>query len=266
MRDLGGCLSMNIENNNEKIVIGMPLKNGAKTVGKTVKSVLSQKGVKRNLILLIVNDNSSDNWQDEISEYLKDPRIVVINVNFGKPYAVRNFIIDYVRKNIPDAIYIGRLDADDFLADEYVISQIEHIINRNNSDVIIAGNYQMLNGKIIRLNKADKRLLDSEYLKERLFKMAHGILEAELPSCNVFVKPQLNIRYKNIESAEDHWYLVDILLNKEIYNIYIAEELIYTIYSLDGKVTKNNRKKASYIKSRQGLYRYYLKKGGFNDE
>lgn len=247
-------------NSDEKIVIGMPLKNGAKTIRRAVESVFSQRKVRREIILLIANDGSTDSWKSEISHYLQDPRVMVIDVEFGKTYAVRNFILDYVRNNMPDAAYIGRLDADDFIADEYSLHRIERIMDAYDPDVIIAGNKQMLGGNIIRENPADIRFLDYSYLEKRLKMMADGILQGELPSCNLFVKPTVDVRYKDIDSAEDHWYLVEILLNKYLYNIYIAEDLIYAVYSLDGKVTEDNKKREAYLRSRKLLYRYFLKR------
>ena len=247
-------------NPDEKIVIGMPLKNGAKTIRRAVESVLSQKKLHREVILLIANDRSTDNWQSAISEYLSNPRVVVVDVNFGKTHAVRNFIIDYVRKRIRETAYISRLDADDYLFDEYTLHKIEQIIDEHEPDVIIAGNKQMLKGQIIRENRAYNRFFDSQYLKERLMQMANGRLEGELPSCNVFVKPNVNIRYRDIDSAEDHWYLVDILQNKDWYKIHIAEDVIYAVYSLDGKVTVDNKKREAYLMSRLLLYIYYLER------
>lgn len=250
---------MNMEKS-EKIVIGMPLKNGAKTIRRAVESVLSQREVRKDLILLIVDDNSTDNWREEIEEYLDNPQIVVVNVDFGNPYAVRNFIIDYVRENMPDARYIGRLDADDHIFNEYAISKIENIIDKHDPDVIIAGNAQMINGQLIRINRADKKFLKAEYLEKRLLQMASGILEGELPSCNVFVKTHINIRYKNIDSAEDHWYLVDLLLNRDKYKIYVAKDLIYSVYNLNGNITVHNKKRYRYLESRKKLYEYFIEK------
>ena len=249
-------------NINDEIVIGMPLKNGSKTIRRAVESILSQKKVGREVVLLIANDGSTDSWRDEISQYLQDPRIIVIDVNFGKTYAVRNFILDYVRKNMPGVAYIGRLDADDFLADEYALYRVEQIMDKYDPDVIIAGNKQMLGEKIIRENLANKRFFEYDYLREMLMLMSNGVLEGELPSCNIFVKPSVDIKYRDIDSAEDHWYLVDILLNKERYKIYIAESLIYAVYSIDGKVTQNNKKREAYLRSRKLLYKYFLERAG----
>lgn len=255
----GGCLGMSTANNG-KIVIGMPLKNGANTLRRAVESILTQRSVEREILILIVNDGSTDNWRDVISDYLDDQRIIIENVKFGKTYAVRNFILDYIRKNIPDAEYIGRLDADDFIVDEYALSKIEKVIDLYEPDIIIAGNKQMLNNNIVGVNYANKKLLNTEFLKTRLLQMANGAIEGELPSCNVFVKPTVDVRYKDVESAEDHWYIVELLLRKSCYKIYMAEEIIYSIYTLNGNLTKNNRKRNVYLKSRRELYNYFISK------
>lgn len=247
------------EFNYGKIVIGMPLKNRATIVKQAVESVLGQIGLRRDLVLLIVNDGSSDDWQGELEEYLSDPRMMIVDVDLGKSYAVRNFIHDFVRNNIPDADYIGRLDTDDRLVDEITLSKIEERMDQYNPDVIIAGNKLSLGGKIIeRTNHADVRLLRREFLKEKLFQMSKGIPEGELPSCNIFIKPSVDLSYKEKESAEDHWFTVDLLLKKDRLNIHIAEDLLYAIYSLDGETTKANRKSGVYSRSRKELYEYYL--------
>jgi len=241
-----------------KIVIGMPLKNGAKTLRRAVKSVLEQKDVKRNIILFIVNDNSSDNWRDEIKDFIDDNRIVIKNVNIGLIYKVRNFINDYIKNNIKNVDYIGRLDADDYLASDDVLSRLEQIMDKYNPDAIIAGNKLAIGNKIIeRINYAEKKLLDFDYLKDKLEKMTRGNPLGELPSCNTFIKPSVVIKYKNVESAEDHWFTVDLLLNKDRYNIYIAENILYSVYSLNGELTNQNRKNSNYIKSRKKLLNYF---------
>ena len=120
------------------IVIGMPLKNGAKTIKRAVSSILNQNGLKRNLILVIANDNSTDNWKNELTEFIKDDRLFIKDVNFGKSYKVRNYINSYIRENIPDVDYIGRLDADDYISDDKTLSEIERIMDLHNPDIIIS--------------------------------------------------------------------------------------------------------------------------------
>ncbi|MEO2068872.1 MAG: hypothetical protein ABGX27_05100 [Desulfurobacteriaceae bacterium] len=90
--------------------------------------------------------------------------------------------------------------------------------------------------------------------------MSLGLPEGELPSCNTFIKPSVDIRYQDMESAEDHWFTVDLLLNQDKYEIYIAENILYAVYSLDGYLTSINKKKNLYLKFRKRLYKYFLNK------
>ncbi|MEO2068871.1 MAG: glycosyltransferase [Desulfurobacteriaceae bacterium] len=155
-------------NRKGKIVIGMPFKDNFKTVEKAVRSVLKQKSLSRELILLIINEGSYNDLKREISSYLDDPRLIIHSTNIGKISAIRNYIIDFAIDAIPDVEYIGRLDADDWLVDDYVLSRLEKIMDKYSPDVIIAGNKLAIDGKVIdRINYADKRLLDFSFLEKK---------------------------------------------------------------------------------------------------
>ncbi len=246
---------------NKTIVIGMPLKNGALTLKRAVKSVLNQKHLKRNVLLFIVNDNSTDKWKEEIQEFINDSRIIIKNINLGKSYKVRNYLHSYIREKIPNTDYIGRLDADDYIVNDTTLSEIENIMDKYNPDVIMSGNKLSINNKTInRVNKAEKSLLDFDFLKQKLEQMSKGNPNGELPSCNTFIKPHVLIDYKEIESAEDHWFTVDLLLNKAKYEIYIADEILYSVYSLSGTLTNNNKKNNKYLHSRELLLQHFLEK------
>ncbi len=159
----------------ERIVICMPLKNAEKTLQKSIVSVLSQKDTKREIILLIGNDNSNDNSVSIIKKLLPNPRIRLLNVKFGKVYQVRNYLNNYARKNISNCILIGRLDADDILFDEYSIHKIEALFEQNKFDVLMCGNQQSRNGQILEWkNHPSKRMLDDFFLLNQLQEMAKG--------------------------------------------------------------------------------------------
>jgi len=251
-------------NRYKTIVLTMPLHNAAKTIRRAVLSIVNQKNVQRKLILVIGNDNSKDNWKYEIADLVTD-NIIIINIaEGGKSYKVRNAINDYILSNLKNVAYVGRLDADDELADDFVISKLEKIIVNQNPDVIIAGNYQRKENNIIGKNMPNKNILNFDYLMERLYKMSLDIPEAELPSCNTFIKTGCMINYPAKESAEDHWLLVELLLKSDKLKIHIAEDLIYSIYSLSGNLTNTNKEKSKYIKSRKELYEYF--RGKINEQ
>ena len=244
----------------EQIVICMPLKNAEKTLRNAVFSVLQQKNTKREIILLIGNDNSTDNSESIIKEIAwQHPNVVLLNVNFGNAYLNRNYLNEYARTNYPHCILIGRLDADDIIYTESTISEIEKLFDENNFDVLMCGNKQVKNGIVLEWeNKPSKKLLQDDFLLNQLFKMTQGIPKAELPSCNTFIKPTIKTEYPNKESAEDHWFTVLLLLQKENLNIFIDENLLYCFYSLDGFATHSNKKTNNYFNSRNELYKFYL--------
>ncbi len=245
--------------NERMIVIGMALKNSKSTLKDAINSLLIQKNVKRHIILIIADDASTDNWQEEIGNIIHDHRIRIVSVNFGKVFAIRNFILDYIRHEFPNADLIGRLDADDILTDEYCLSKIEEVLDTDTPDVIIAGNKLSYNNQILpRINKSDKRLLDFDYLGSRLYRMSMCDKNAELPSCNVFIVPSLDVYYPEVDSAEDHWLTVNLILQKKNIKIICATNILYITYSLSGDVTKINRESNKYVISRKELYTYFM--------
>lgn len=245
----------------EQIVICMPLKNAEKTVKKSVFSVLKQIKTKRDIFLLIGNDNSSDNSKSIIKEIVsQNTNVVLLNVNFGKTYLNRNYLNSYARNNYPNCVLIGRLDADDTIYSKTTFSEIEALYDKHNFDILMCGNKQIKNNKVQDWeNKPSKKLLDDNFLLNQLFEMTQGNPKAELPSCNTFVRPCITTKYPAKESAEDHWFNVLLLMQKSKLNILIDDQLLYCIYSLDGLVTSCNRKTVRYIQSRKELYKYFFK-------
>lgn len=244
----------------KRIVFGIALKNGSKTIRRTLESIISQENVRRELVIIIANDNSNDNWKDKIFDLLKLHNIIIQEVSFGKVYLVRNYINKYIRSNIKNVDYIARLDSDDYLIDSHVISRLENIIDSEFPDVIMLGNKLSFEGKLLsRINYGEIKLLDISYLRKKLGMMNEGIAEAELPSCNVLIKPSVLEEYPCVDSAEDHWFTVQLLLNQSI-DIHINEELLYCVYSLSGETTYTNKKTLAYKASRRALYEYVTNK------
>lgn len=246
-------------NPKEQIVICMPLKNAEKTAKNAIFSVLQQTNTKREIVLLIGNDNSTDDSETILKEIaLQNPNVVLLNVNFGNAYLNRNYLNEYARTNYPNCILIGRLDADDVIYTENTISEIEKLFDENNFDVLMCGNKQVKNRTVLEWeNKPSKKLLQNDFLLNQLFEMTQGNPKAELPSCNTFIKPTIKTEYPDKASAEDHWFTVLLLLQKEKLNILIDENLLYCFYSLDGFATHGNKKTNNYVKSRNELYQFY---------
>lgn len=248
-------------NPTEQIVICMPLKNAEKSVKNAIYSILQQKKTKREIIILIGNDNSTDNSETILKKIaMQNQNVVLLNVNFGKAYLNRNYLNEYARNNYPNCVLIGRLDADDVIYSDNTICEIERLYDNQNFDVLICGNKQVKNGDVLEWeNKPSIKLLQEDFLLNQLYEMVQGNSKAELPSCNTFIKPSIKLEYPDKASAEDHWFTVLLLMQKEKLKILIDENLLYCFYSLDGFATHNNMKTNNYKISRNELYQFYLK-------
>ncbi|MBO4698049.1 glycosyltransferase family 2 protein [bacterium] len=247
--------SMLREVKKQYIAVGIAMHNSEKTIRRCLLSVLGQQKLKRELIIVLANDTSTDNWEKEVFDLLQDRRIHILNLNNHDVVKTRNDINSFITQNLRNVVLIGRLDADDEYSDEFVLSEIEKILDSTNPDAILAGNYLRLNGKVIeRKNPADKRLKNKEYVLKRLKQMSEGVPEGELPSCNLFVKPEFLLPYPDVDSGEDHALLAHYLMNQEKYDIFFAENLLLTIYNLDGATTQSKKKSKTYINCRQELY------------
>ena len=245
----------------EQIVICMPLKNAAKTVEAAVRSVIGQAGTSREVILLVGNDNSTDDSKRIVEELRTTySNIILLNVNFNSTSGNRNFLNDYARTHYPNCALIGRLDADDRLCTPGTIAAIEKLFNEHSFDVMIAGNKQVKGGVVQKWkNQPSSQLLNEAYLLNRLREMAEGNAKAELPSCNTFIRPSVRILYPERSSAEDHWFTILLLLQKSKLDMLIAEQLLYCEYSLEGLATAGNKQTDSYRRSRQDLLHFYQK-------
>lgn len=237
----------------EKIVIGVAVHNSKNTLRRCLESILAQKDVKRDVWILIADDDSNDDWKKSLGDILKNEKIVIIDVKNHHTAKTRNDINHYIKMLFENVSFIGRLDADDEYASKDVLSKIESKFDDKKSDVLVAGNYLRLDGKIIdRVNIATPKLADTTYLLNRLKQMSEGIAKAELPSCNVFMTPNSLQDYPKISSAEDHFLFVRLLLSDK--KIEFAEDILLTIYNLSGNKTADNKQTEKYLNARKQLY------------
>lgn len=102
------------------VSIIMPAHNAAKTIRESIESVLSQTFT--DWELLIINDSSTDETEQIVSEYIKkDNRIKLLHTDksVGKPFYPRNIGI-----KAAEGRYIAFLDSDDV----WLATKLEHQI------------------------------------------------------------------------------------------------------------------------------------------
>lgn len=239
------------------IVICMPARNAAKTIGHSILSVLKQDKCKREIKLIIGNDNSSDNTHQIVESFLPDPRIHLLKVSFSNVSDTRNHLNEFARKNYPECDLLGRLDSDDLIYDSETLSRIENVFDSNKPDALLFANQQTLDGKVLDwVNRPSPDLLNDHQLVSQLEELSLGNPKFEMPSCNLFIKPSIELRYPKTPSAEDHWLLASLLALRTDLKIQIEPSLIYSIYSLTGKASRLNKSSGEHSGARKSLYEF----------
>ncbi|KND49765.1 MAG: biofilm PGA synthesis N-glycosyltransferase PgaC [Parcubacteria bacterium C7867-008] len=95
-----------------KVAIIVPCWNEQDTIGGTVKSLLALDYPKDKLEIILVNDGSVDNTKEVMDSYIGNPQITVIHKENGGKHTAINAGIE----RATDAIFVGCLDADSFVA------------------------------------------------------------------------------------------------------------------------------------------------------
>ena len=247
---------------NSKIVLSIVIKNGQRTIARCLDSVFEQQGIDE-LGVLLLDDNSSDDWKQVVQGKLRHPALVIHQCNVGKICAVRNLAMYLAKEVFPEYRWLGRLDADDCLDNPHSIAETLRPVLDTYSDAkwILAGNSLCQNGRILeRKNFPSNRLMTKEGLLEATQGMSRGVPEAELPSCNLWLRRDMNGTYPAVPSAEDHW-LVAFLLAIHTDAGLLRSETLYACYTLGGQATLSARKSRYYRTSRKLLnnsVRYWL--------
>lgn len=245
-----------------KIVLSIIVKNGEQTISRCLDSVFNQQGI-GDLGVLLLDDNSNDNWTRAVQEQLQHPSLVVHQCNLGEIYATRNMAIHLAKEIFPEYQWLGRLDADDCLDNPHSIAETLRPVLDGPSEAkwILAGNSLREDGCVLeRRNFPSNRLMTTEGLLEATLGMSQGIPEAELPSCNLWLQRDMKVTYPAVSSAEDHW-LVAFLLAKRADSGLLRPNTLYACYTLGGQATSNARRSKNYLASRVLLnksVRYWL--------
>lgn len=242
------------------IAVMMPLHNNADTIRRAVLSFIEQQRTIHPSVLFIGDDASTDAWREEIADLIEQyNNIIIVKIVGGSPAKARNALAEYILEFYSNTYLMCRLDADDQLSSRNVLVEVERLFMDQDISVLLCGNYQLSNDKLLGQNYARRSFLDRDYMSERLRLMAEGDYTAELPSCNLCFRPHVYMPYPLEDSAEDHWLTIQMLMTIPHDNILVSEELMYCIYNVGGGATQKNRKDNTYINSRQRLYEYYVR-------
>ena len=171
-----------------EIVVCMLIHNNGSEVSEAISSVRQQK-TNRKIAILIIDGGKNNEWYSHIESF---ENIALVGVSNYTVAQARNLSHQVSNNIFSSAKWLCRLDADDVLDSQFSIEDIATKLEDESREIkwAIAGNSLSESGsRIDRINRPEKKLFQTKIILSRLQKMARGEVDAELPSCNLWIKP-----------------------------------------------------------------------------
>ncbi len=236
------------------VVIAMPLHNQASTLYFALESALSQTLTEGHCAVVLLDDNSTDDWQTEIADLLEHPGLVLLKGHCGTAALARNAILDFVESDLPNARWVARLDPDDLLCSSTSVDALVCAGESKGASFVLGSNHLERDRVPVKPDNIANPdiLLDREQLVQFIEAFCFGQSVNELPSCNLLLRTRCGIRYPSIRSAEDHWLVAQLLFFRGD-EAAILPYPVYCHYSLRGQTTTNNEKIGAHRRIREEL-------------
>lgn len=245
------------------VVIGITVRNQARRLPRALRSALSQNVVESGqAIVVLLDDQSTDNWRESCGKLLEHPRVLVIEGVCGSASRARNALLDFVDQHLPNARWVARLDADDTLASNASVTALCCKGDESAVLYVLGSNHLSVDGELLEhSNVADPAvLLDRQQLLQFIEAFCLKDAPQELPSCNLVLRCHSGIRYPDVRSAEDHWLVASLLFFHSDKGVVVPTP-VYAVYSLGGSTTQHNRRSAQWVLQRERLavaVRYWM--------
>lgn len=191
----------------------LPVYNAEKYISKTIESVLNQ--MFSNFELIIVNDASTDNSLSICERYNSiDNRIVIVNHKINKGLHLSRY------SGIQEAKgkYIGFIDADDFIDENFYKTLID-TIETTKSDIVVAGWKKVVNNeKYISLKKSDEKIFNG---LEAIDIMNKGIIFNFVMWDKIYIAEKI----KKVYFSAYRGTIEDVLFNVQAF--YLAKKIYF---------------------------------------
>lgn len=183
-----------------------------------------------------------------------DKRTWVLTAHCGTASRARNAILDFVDEQLPSAVWVARLDADDRFAEGGSLRAAVQLGDRTGLPVVLGGNRVLSrDGRHLRDNPVQPGVREPARLLSLLEAMAQGTATNELPSCNLLVRAGSGLRYPDMRSAEDHWLVAGLLFHRPD-EVALLEQPLLVDYHLDGRATQDARRRQQHRRVRHALH------------
>lgn len=223
------------------ISIVIPSYNRGYVIGKSIESVLRQ--TYSDFELLIVDDGSSDNTRDVVSNF-KDERIRYVRVdeNKGANHA-RNIGVDLARGD-----YVAFQDSDDVWRVDKLQKQMEYI-SSNDVDAVFC----LINQKNNEFSRIYPIIKNDESLKE------HVLVENLISTQTLLAKRSVLLQEKFDERLPrfQDWDLAIRLIYK--YRVGFINESLVNVFIMNDSISKSPYKAVTALKIMEEKYIQYYR-------
>lgn len=247
--------------NQPLVSILIPVYNAQDTIVKCVESCLKQ--TYKNIEIVVCNDASNDKTLEKLNQYTGKIRVIKNETNSGISFS-RNKLLNEAKGE-----FIAWIDADDWMLENRIKTQIEFMLQHNEIDIC--------GSSIIILNQKNevRQVQDSNLIEEKLW-FSNCIFQPTVMSKNFYKNEQIfySTEYDYMEDYE-LWYRLRKI--KKFYNLNTAltvykmpteAELLtkHKDYSFDAKMNKiwqikwSDRGISSLSESDKILFQGFLRK------
>ena len=206
--------------------------NLANYIKKCLDSIFNQSHVTEKVQVIVVDDGSTDNTQEILSNYKHT--IKVISKKNGGIRSARNVGLDSCRKNTRYGTFI---DCDDTITDNYIETFYE-IIDENSADIIEFN----VNFIFEQFGKIKKKTFESSYSNNRMNELTDSFLKSRVKDAQWFVWCRFykinmfdNITFPLGRRYEDLITIPLIYLNAK--TVYSSDKILYNYFKNEGSIT-----------------------------
>jgi len=205
----------------------LPTYNHGKYLDQAIQSVLLQNGI--DLKLIVINDGSTDNSEDVLSAYFRNPNITIVNQE---------------NKGLPSAINAGLKLADGDLitwtsADNIYLPGALHLLAsaliENTHVALVYGDYQIVDELGFPLSNSKYRIFDQDGLNTSIIRncrtqsLINYLPDNYIGPLFMFRRAQSNLvgNFSNLMGVEDYDYWLRLNRLGEVRHVYSPEALYH---------------------------------------
>jgi len=208
-------------NNKIKVSILISTYNKEKFIRKTLDSILTQTMDKKDFELIIVDDCSTDNTFNIVSEKIEsfsNYQFVQLDKNSGTPAKPRNLSIDLSKGK-----YIMFVDGDDWLPSD-ALENLYTLLKLNKTDYATGLTKYVYNDHIARSGVALSKIAYKKIDLKRFRKSFYHLAPAGRMIKSTVIKKN-NIRFPEMIYGEDLQFFAEVFFNTK--NISTTQEVVY---------------------------------------